>query len=298
MILLNISARLLAGCLLLVAIVCGTLSDAPDAVQSPMLGGFHVLAADFHVHTFPLSAGTLAPWDIVGEARRQGLDAIAITGHNEVVAGQIGQWFSRRIGGPIVLAGEEIHAPHYHLIAAGIHATISWRRSAADAIDEAHRQGGIAIAAHPVASFWDGFDGAAMSKLDGAEVVQPIVYAGEAASSQMREFYLRAKGNRPLAAIGSSDYHGPGPLGVCRTYVFAKEATEEGILEALRAGRTVVFDRGRAYGDPELIRLLPRDPRGAGPDGLLPTLSRICGIAGLVGLILSVKGKVVSRGVQ
>ena len=57
-----ISPRAVSGCLLLVAIAAGTLSDVPAAKQPIVLGGYHVLAADFHVHTFPLSASTLAPW--------------------------------------------------------------------------------------------------------------------------------------------------------------------------------------------------------------------------------------------
>jgi predicted metal-dependent phosphoesterase TrpH len=281
-----ISPRLASACFLLVAIAAGTLSDTPVRPQPIALGGYRVLAADFHVHTFPLSAGTLAPWDVVLETRRQGLDAIAITGHNDTLAGKAGQWFSRRMGGPTVLVGEEIHAPDYHLIAVGIRTTVSWRRSAAQAIDDVHNQGGFAIAAHPVAEFWPGFDAEAMPKLDGAEVLQPIAYSSEATSRELEQFYGRAK----LTAIGSSDYHGLGPVGLCRTLVFAHDDTEQGILDALRAGRTVVIDRGRAYGDPELIALALKDPRLNHPEassstgGFLAVLSRTCGIIGLIGI--------------
>ncbi len=283
-----ISPRVIFGSLLLVAIAAGTLSDVPAKTQPISLGAYQVIAADFHVHTFPFSASTLAPWDIVLEARRQGLDALAITGHDQVLAGEVGQWFSRLIGGPIVLVGEEIHAPRYHLIAIGIHSTITWRKSAAAAIDDVHKQGGFAIAAHPVAESWPAFDAEAMRRLDGSEVVQPIAYSGEKAASQLRQFYRRT----PLTAIGSSDYHGPGPLGLCRTYVFVRERTEEGILEALRSHRTVVFDRSRAFGDPALIQLAIADSRLIRPEmrpswqRFLAALSRTCGITGLIGLIL------------
>lgn len=49
---------------------------------------YRVLAADFHVHTFPFNWTTLAPWDIVLEAERQDLDAVAIAGHNHVWVSQ------------------------------------------------------------------------------------------------------------------------------------------------------------------------------------------------------------------
>jgi hypothetical protein len=276
------SPQAACGCLLLAALAAGTLSDVSKTRPPFMAGGYRVLAADFHVHTFPWSASTIAPWDVVLEARRQGLDALAISGHNEVVTGKMGRWFSRLAGGPTVLASEEIHGPRFHMIAVGIHSTISWRLSAAAAIDEVHRQGGVAIAAHPVAEAWPAFDAGAMPKLDATEVVQPIVYGGEQRRRELEEFYARGR----LTAIGSSDYHGVGPLGLCRTYVFAREDSEQGILEALRAGRTVVFDRGRVYGDRALIGLV-REERLRGPEGSgwLAAFSRVCGVLGLIGAI-------------
>jgi predicted metal-dependent phosphoesterase TrpH len=272
--------------LLIISAAAGTLSRVAPRESPRMLGGYYVLAADFHVHTMPFSSATLTPWDTVDEARRQGLDVIAITPHNHTWVAKVGQWYSRRVGGPTVLVGEEIHTVRYHLLAIGIRNPVSWNLSAARAIDEIHRQGGVAIAAHPTMQYWAGYDSEAMGKLDGAEVVHPIAWQSEDLASELRQFYARAH----LAAIGDSDYHGPGPLGVCRTYVFARDTSEQGILDAIRKGRTVVYDRGSVYGDSALIRL-------AGQDGRLPALashtteasgalSRITGILGLVALFV------------
>jgi hypothetical protein len=168
--------RWLAAVLIAVALIAGTYSDTVPKNPPLMLGDYRVLAADFHVHPFPLSWAPLAPWDIVLEAQRQGLDAIAITGHNHVWVAKVGSWFSHRIGGPTIVVGEEIIAPTYHLLAIGIDHTIDWRQPAAAAIDEVHRQGGVAIAAHPVFKYWGAFDPNAMSKLDGSEVLHPLGY--------------------------------------------------------------------------------------------------------------------------
>jgi hypothetical protein len=235
------TARVIVVSLLLTAIVAGTISDVPRRHRPLVLRGYRVLAADFHVHSFPLSWATLSPWDTVIEAQWQGLDVIAVTGHNHVWVVKAGRWFSRLVNGPTVLAGEEIVSSHYHVLAVGIEPTVSWRQTAASAIDVVHRQGGVAIAAHPLAQFWAAYDADAMRKLDGAKVLHPT-------------------------AIGDSDYHGLGPMGLCRTYIFTPEDTEQAILSALRQRHTVVYDRGRAYGDPALIRL-------AAEDGTLPKLA-------------------------
>jgi hypothetical protein len=247
---------------LLVAIVWGTLTDMPIENPRLTLGGYRVLAADFHIHTFPLSWGVLAPWDTVNEARHDALDVIAITPHNHTWVSKVGQWFSRRSGDPMVIVGEEIHAVGYHVLAIGITQTIAWRQPAGAALDDVHRQGGFAIAAHPIPSY-AAYDADALRKLDGAEVVHPLALRNEAFAAQMREFFGRAQ----VTAIGDSDYHlGPlspylGEMGICRTYVFARERTEKAVLDALRERRTVVYDREHVYGDPAMIELAANDGR-------------------------------------
>jgi hypothetical protein len=289
-----ISLRNLSLCLLGTAFAAGTIADAPNARGAISVQGYRVLTADLHVHTFPLSASTLPPWDVAIEAGRQGLDVIALAGHNNVLEGKAGHWFARRFGGPIVLESEEVHGPRFHMVAAGIHDFISWRLSASQAIDEIHRQGGVAIAAHPTESAWPAYaENGAIDKLDGAEVLQPAAYAGEGLARQLREFYARTH----AAPVASSDYHGMGPLGLCRTILFVREASEQGVLEAIRAHRTLVFDGERTYADPALlnllnantIRALTAPPKLTPPQYLLGFISSLYGLLGLLGLILAAR---------
>ena len=283
-----------ASCLLVAAaIVAGTVADRPRRNPPLTLGGYRVLAVDFHTHSSMWSDGALTPWGLVLEAERQSLDAFAITAHNETWDAHVGQRFSRLVGGPIVIVGEEIVRPSYHLIAAGITSTVSFMQSAADAIDEVHRQGGVAIAAHPDTDFWEGFDMSAMQRLDGSEICHPSALVPEfVLKEDVQRNYETFAARAPVAAIGSSDFHGLGPMGLCRTYVFADAVSEQGILDAVRAHRTVVYGRdGRAYGDPALVQLaaqaggLPdREPARA-PAGWLDWVSRIAGLLGLAGVI-------------
>jgi predicted metal-dependent phosphoesterase TrpH len=283
-----VSARRLAPALLLAAVVAGTAIDGVPSRAAIALGGHQVIAADFHVHSSTWSDATVSPFGLVLEAQRQGLDAMAITGHNQTLDARWGRWFSERIGGPTVLVGAEIPEIRHHLIAVGIEEAPDGRLPIADQIADVHRQGGIAIAAHPVPMFWDGFE-PVMDRLDGAEVCHPAIYELDQVQDELAEFAKRAS----AAAIGSSDFHGPGRLGVCRTFVFARDNSAAAILEAIRAKRTVVYGRdGEAYGDPELIRLAAADgrlPAAARPDyspGPLDRLSQVCGLAGLAWLLV------------
>jgi hypothetical protein len=282
--------RWIAILLIAAALITGALTATPQRRSAASVDGYQILAADFHNHSFPGDWATLAPWDVILEAKRANLDVIALTSHNHVWSGRLGQWLARYLDGPLVIVGEEIvgPAPHYHLLAIGIHSTIDSRISAARAIDEIHRQAGVAIAAHPVLAFLPSYDAAARQLLDGAEVLHPLVYDDESLAAQLRDFY--ASGT--YAAVGDSDYRGLGQAGICRTFIFARERTEQGVLNAIRERHTVVYGQGGYYGDPQLIELAKRrqlsleSDADGGDAGKFSTLPKIAGGFGLSMLIL------------
>ena len=253
------SPRSLAVLLFLIGLVAGTLED-PVPVRTPeRQDGYVVLAADFHVHAFFGDFG-LAPWDLHREVTRAGLDVVAVTNHSGVLGGWLNREWSRRRGGPLILVGQEVTSSNYHLIAAGVEHSIDARQPAAAAIRAVHAQGGVAIAAHPVRVHWKAFDRQALTLLDGVEAAHPTMHVSEEDKRDLDIFYRRAKEQNPdIAPIGSSDFHVIAPVGVCRTYVFAREYSADGVLDAVRHGRTVAMDaRGHLYGDPLLVRLIER----------------------------------------
>jgi len=246
----------LIGGALVAALAIGTWNDRVPETPRVTIQGYEVLAVDFHVHPHPLAASTLPPWDLVGQARRAKLDAIAVTPHNIVWVGRVARWFAEKTGGPIVLVGEEVANPHFHMLAVGIERTVSWRQDSSAVLADIHAQGGIAIAAHPTPGFQEYSDETA-ARLDGSEVMHPLVYGSVDDAAELRAFNTRAH----VAAIGDSDFHGLGQIGMCRTYVFARERTAAGILEAVRTHRTVVYDGQYVYGDQPSIILANRDGR-------------------------------------
>lgn len=220
-------------------------------------GGPYLLAADFHVHAFP-GDGALPPWEVAREARRRGLDVIAITNHNQLLGARAAAALTD--GVPIVLVGQEITAPTFHMAAVGLSHAVDWRLSAAAAIDAVHAQGGIAIAAHPTSPSWTRQDDEALARLDGTEVAHPVVDFKRDGRQQLETFRDRvAQVNPGVAPIGSSDFHFSGGMGRYRTYVLARELRGAAVLDAVRDGRTVASDpRGQLIGNGEDVALVER----------------------------------------
>jgi predicted metal-dependent phosphoesterase TrpH len=280
--------RRIGSGLIVAAITIGTFADRPRPREEITLGAYRVLAADFHTHSSTWSDSALTPFGMVIEARYQGLDAIAITGHRQTRDAKSGRWFSETIGGPIVFVGEEIPEIPHHVIAVGIQTTVDWDLPVSAQVEEIHRQGGIAIAAHPGRFYWPGF-APVMNRLDGTEVCHPATFDYPQFGPELEEFN-RLTG---AAAIGSSDFHGPGRLGMCRTFVFVRDATAEGILEAVRAKRTVVYGRDdKVYGDPELVKIAEADGRlrkVASTDYPMSLLDRVSQVLGIAGFTLCIR---------
>jgi hypothetical protein len=150
-------------------------------------------------------------------------------------------------------------------------------------------QGGVAIAAHPTAAF-RGWTDEAVSKLDGAEVAHPEIWGGEKYRRQLMDFQERARRSSPrLAAIGSSDAHMTRSLGECRTFLFVRDVSAAGVLDALRQGTTVALDMyGNLYGRPDLVQMI-RDRRPSGrvdPHPRVRRLATALAFTGLAGALL------------
>jgi predicted metal-dependent phosphoesterase TrpH len=285
-----------AAALVVIGVIAGSLIDRTPAPAPVYRGGYRVLETDLHAHT-RFADGFLSPFDLVVQARRRGLDVLGVTDHNILFPARMSRWFSRIVGGPTILLGEEITTRRYHLHGVGLTERVDASAPLSEVLAAIHRQGGIAIAAHPVRMFWPAFK-AELDHIDAAEVMHPQAFRPRStqwAWGDMRDFYedALASGHR-LTAVGSSDYHFFSPLGVCRTLVFARDDSEEAALDALRQGHTVVHDLdGRTYGDPALVAALEREPYleraqdyGYRGSSLTDRITRLLGWLGVLGLIL------------
>lgn len=261
------SRRAALALLIVLGVVLCTLADVGNRPAPVITSGFYVLGADFHIHA-AFGDGGLPPWDIRREAARQGLDVIALANHNQVYS----PWIYRRLFGtttlPLLLMGEEVTAPKHHILAVGVSSVVPWSASAAATIRDIHARGGVAIAAHPGGDTGKGYDEEALAMLDAVERTHPGMHRTDKNESEYADFYRRARRLNPrVSAVGDSDFHFTGRIGLCQTYLLAREVSEAGVLDALRAGRTVAYDLyGKPYGEPGLIEIVESARRNAPRD--------------------------------
>jgi hypothetical protein len=259
-------------------------------------GEYRVLEGDFHAHT-TLSDGMLSPVTIVRQAERRGLDVLGVTEHNTTLAAKIARTYSGVSNGPIIVVGEEVTAGKYHLIALGLTDTVSASQPLPKVIEDIHAQRGVAIAAHPVKRFWPALV-PVRPELDGTEVMHPLAFQQRGGGWRWEEMVEYEKNaEKPLAPIGSSDFHFASVLGICRTLIFVPAnapANEAAVVDAIRERRTVVIDRdGDFHGAPALVDLLKKEPytprtsdyayRG---EGTADRVLRTIGWLGVLGVVL------------
>lgn len=284
--------RTIAWMLLAIGLVVA--AAAPEAPPLPRRahGTLVVLAGDFHVHSFP-GDGSLPPWEIAREARRRGLDVVALTNHNSLLSSRLARLLPSPSAGALLIPSQELTAAGYHMGAIGVPAPIAWRQPAASAAAEIRARGGVAIAFHPAGPHATSFD-EALDVLDGIEAAHPLIHVFEEGRRDMEAFYHRAKARRPsIAAIGSTDFHHFAPVGLARTYLFAHDASQGAVLDAIRRGATVACDgRGKTYGPADLVAVVADDCRRAATappagSGAADTIATVCTWLGALSLVLA-----------
>jgi predicted metal-dependent phosphoesterase TrpH len=195
-------------------------------------------AADLHIHT-TASDGTATPTEVLAWAAEEtDLRVIAICDHN-TNEGAIEAAARSREFGIEVIVSQEVESCDGHILGLWTPELIAPGMPAAETVAEIHRQGGIAIAAHPYAPKWWAHHGLCRGDTD---VYDHVDYDGvEVANSTPLLFlanfharrYWRANTHR-LAATGGSDAHMLSVIGTSRTLFPGSTAAD---LRAALEGR-------------------------------------------------------------
>ena len=210
---------------------------------------------DCHVHSIASHGGALTLDRLAAEARAAGLDFLATTEHNTTAPH--GAWGPHAGDDLLVILGQEVTTATGHWLALGIGPgqVIPWQYRVRDDVirkhmDEVHRAGGVCVAAHPYAPYPSG---AFMYPYEGFDVVevwngpwtpdQPWNADNEAALAEWgRGLAADLIDGRWRPAMGNSDTHLEGQIGLPQTVVWAEELSTDAILAGVRAGRTWIAE--------------------------------------------------------
>jgi hypothetical protein len=199
---------------------------------------------DMHLHTVH-SDGRRLPAEVAAGARANKLDFIVSTDHNTSSAA--GVW--GEFAGPdlLIVNGEEITTRNGHFTALGLPAGtwIDWRYRSVDGalprfLNDIHRVGALAVAAHPnatcVGCAWKfGYSG-----IDAIEVWNgPWTLDDEAVVAAWDNLLVAGgRTGRWTPAVGDSDAHSePQVIGLPHNVVYADDLDRGSILAGVRAGR-------------------------------------------------------------
>jgi hypothetical protein len=206
---------------------------------------------DCHVHSERSSGGELTPQQLAASAREVGLDFIATTEHN--TSDVHGAWGPLAGDDLLVILGQEVTTQTGHWLALGIEPgrVIEWRYGIRDGVvnrylDQVHQGGGLCVAAHPHAPYPSGVFMYPYHMFDVVEVWNGL-WSSDRPWNANNEAAL-AEWGRSLAgdihrgrwrpAMGNSDTHLEGQIGLPHTVVLAEDLSTDAILAGIRAGRS------------------------------------------------------------
>jgi predicted metal-dependent phosphoesterase TrpH len=188
--------------------------------------------ADMHLHTL-YSDGTASVRAILDHVeQRTDLDLIAITDH-ERIDGAVRARELHQAGAYSfeLVVGEEITTRRGHILALFIEERVPALRPVPETLERIHDQGGIAIAAHPMAPLTPSLGRRTLlaahraddprHQLDAIELMNP-----SAAGRSRRDARIRLNEDLRLAVVGNSDAHVLDGIGTAWTWFEGRSAAD------------------------------------------------------------------------
>ncbi len=234
-----------------------TIFGPPTTANATEPTRYEVLRGDFHMHT-PHSDGVLSPADRVLEAWQYGYDVIAITDHGSFAAYDEALATAKALDILLIRGMETGLSGKEHLVALDFAASYQPRNPHQWAEARGQSQvfyqdewrslaaaGGYVLYAHPHVGLrepmlW----GIGQGLLQGIEVKNDVVGSDwntvESLGTYWYPFALDWAVEHHLTIFADSDVHGArDQTEQATTLVLVKERSREGVMEALRVGRTL-----------------------------------------------------------
>jgi hypothetical protein len=215
-------------------------------------GGYQVLKVETHLHTVH-SDGQHSVAKMFEACRSAGYDAVALTDHN-TLSGLPEAIAAAEDLGLVLVPGVEVTTFRGHTVVLGVTRVPEWRDLEERGMDalaaDVHSQGGVVCVSHPAA-----FGSPVCSGCTWAWPVQPAsvdlweVFSAPRPSTEIpAELWRQLLANGGHAApVAAGDVHSTSAATRPRTatYVYARERTSAGVLDALRQGRVFASSGAR-----------------------------------------------------
>ena len=197
-----------------------------------------MLSVELHAHS-SLSYDGRDPIELLLEqAQAVGLDALAVTDHDEIEeslrAADIAEEY-----GLVGIPGMEVTSAAGHVLGLGIDELVPAGLSFDETLTEIRDQGGIAVVPHPFQSSRHGvaphITRTQLASADAIEVYNSRLFTGR--SNRKAERFATA---RDLPKTAGSDAHISEMVGQAVTHVGTEDRSVDGILDAVARGETSV----------------------------------------------------------
>ncbi|QFU83810.1 PHP domain-containing protein [Natronorubrum aibiense] len=197
-----------------------------------------MLSVELHAHS-SLSYDGRDPVELILEqADAVGLDAIAVTDHDEIDASLAAAERAPEYG-LIGIPAMEISSKAGHILGFGLEEAVPPGLSYESTLEAIHDQGGLAVIPHPFQESRHGvmarISRDELAKGDAIEIYNSRLLTGRA--NRQAERFANSRG---LPATAGSDAHISEMVGQAVTRVDADDRSVDAILDAIRDGRTSV----------------------------------------------------------
>ena len=192
------------------------------------------IRGDLHVHTTYSKDSTITPKELVYYAKRNGLNAVAVTDHNTLD----GAFKIAKETDFLVIPGMEVSSKDGHIVALNVQELIPRGLAADETVDRIHRAGGIAIACHPYVLFKGALGKKVSSKFDAIEVINARAFPFGRSVRKAEE----AAANLRLPRVAGTDAHYGSQVGYGYTEIDS-EPNVPAICNAIVEGYCQPFGR-------------------------------------------------------
>ncbi len=185
--------------------------------------------ADLHVHTTYSKDSLITPKDLIYYAKKRGLNACAVTDHNQLE----GAYKIAKETDFLIIPGMEVSSSEGHIVALNVPEPIPRGFSARETVEKIHRVGGVAIACHPFVLFKGCLGERVCETFDAVEVINARAFPFGRSVRKAEE--MARKYSLPRVA-GTDAHYGP-QIGYGYTSIEADAPTVDDIIKAIKQGR-------------------------------------------------------------